>query len=721
MPASETGRTLSLTGAWGRTKPPKSPEPALSPHEAEREREEKSAYDGHRIDALDGIRALAVMVVLLFHVNTPGFAAGFLGVDLFFVLSGFLITGLLVNDVRKYQRVRFGTFYTRRVKRLLPASVLVIMVVVIVGSFGLRFEREALYGDALSSLFYVANWHFISGASYFESDGTVSPLLHFWSLAVEEQFYFVWPFLIAGIVWLTRRLGKRGHNPVMVTAGVAIALSIGSLILLAVLFNPESPERAYMGTDSRAFEPLMGAALACLVTLPSVRERITKVAGPLMWVGTVGFLACVALLGSGAGESGISPVYFHGGALVAASFALLLVLGAAFGRRAGIGKAYTWRPIVALGRISFGVYLWHWPLVVWLGKTDLPAFYRGVIVLVGSIALATASYWLIEQPIRYGRLSPHITARRVAIGLPIVLATCAVVTWAVLVGPLARGLPNAGAAGTGVDNRASKEPLKVMLVGDSVPKRLFPFAATEGARMGIDVYDAARGACPANGSQSVDVDGKPFSEDAQCTPNVTDIQGQVLQGDDPNTIIWWSRYEGVDRLDNGQHLTPDDPKFWDAQRRDLDAAVKRMTANGATVVFVATDPPGEGMYTRCTPDDCKPILKRMLERDDIRQKWNSILAEYAAAHPEQTRYITMSEYYCLNRKVPCDDTWTDGQPARPDGTHFSEVSGPVIARELLDRAREAVTTPPMPVLTSSDPMPAVRVNQSASPAAGSVR
>lgn len=144
---------------------------------------------GHRIDALDGLRAIAVLAVIAFHVGVPGMSAGFLGVDAFFVLSGYLITGLLLHDVSKYGRVRLGIFWTRRVRRLMPAFLVVVVAVIAwAATLAPPYQRDALRTDTISSLAYVANWHFISTTSYFADDGVASPLQHVWSLAVEEQF-----------------------------------------------------------------------------------------------------------------------------------------------------------------------------------------------------------------------------------------------------------------------------------------------------------------------------------------------------------------------------------------------------------------------------------------------------------------------------------------------------------------------------------------------------
>src|SRR4051794_18786712 len=206
--------------------------------------------------ALDGIRALAVIAVILFHAGNTYATAGFIGVDMFLVLSGFLITTLLLRELALTGRVAVKAFWMRRARRLLPALILVLIAVACFGAFvATGDEALGLRGDLLGSLFYVQNWRFVlSGASYFTQFGSPSPLRHMWSLAIEEQWYLVWPLLLFGIMKLTRR------NLRAVTA-VILGLAAGSATLMYVLSRGGDTSRAYYGTDTRAQALLVGAAL----------------------------------------------------------------------------------------------------------------------------------------------------------------------------------------------------------------------------------------------------------------------------------------------------------------------------------------------------------------------------------------------------------------------------------------------------------------------------
>src|SRR3954463_2600577 len=224
--------------------------------------------------ALDGIRALAVIAVMLFHAGNTYATAGFIGVDVFLVLSGFLITLLLLRELRTSGRVAFGAFWMRRARRLLPALILVLVAVALFGAFvATDDEALGLRGDLLGSLVYVENWRFVlSGASYFTQFGSPSPLRHMWSLAIEEQWYLVWPLLLFGIMAVTRR------NLRAVTA-VILALAAASALLMAALYHQGGDaSRAYYGTDTRAQALLIGAALAVLFVIRGLpRSRAANV------------------------------------------------------------------------------------------------------------------------------------------------------------------------------------------------------------------------------------------------------------------------------------------------------------------------------------------------------------------------------------------------------------------------------------------------------------
>ena len=638
-----------------------------------------------RLPALDGIRALAVVAVLLFHLRVPGFAGGFVGVDVFFVLSGFLITGLLLQDVSRHGSVRLGHFWARRFRRLMPAFVLVVLTVIVwSATVALPMQREALRADAVWSLLYVANWHFIDTASYFENTGAPSPLQHVWSLAVEEQFYVVWPLVVAALAVLGRRRMRRGGGHAEPGAGEraivgrvlagALVLSAISVVLLAVLSDATSPERAYMGTDTKAFEPLAGAALACAFSSSRVRAWCTRRATPLIAVGLSTLAVGTGTLGTA--EAGAVDRYYTGAAALFTVGSLALVAGAATGAGSVLGRGIGWLPLAWLGQISYGIYLWHWPLRVWIIPDDGFQPWRGATVAVLTVLMAAASFYLVERPVREGDVSLWLSGRRTLITAVTVLA--------------------AALALTGMIRTPAPPPqvTSIAFVGDSVPQRLAPmlaeWAQKNPAYSAWQVSDASVGGCsPMPIVLRLGDASTSHLKNADCPRRVSSTQEDVLSQASPDVVVWWSRAELYDRLGpDGEYLPVGTAPFWAAQQADLHERVVWLTERtGGRVVLVGTDRPGTRIRDRCTPGECHPFLRRLADRDELRRAWNQLLADEAARTPGVS-YIEIDDVYCRDAASPCVDT-VDDVPARPDGTHFSVAGADLVSGPLLSRVTEA--------------------------------
>ncbi len=346
---------------------------------------------------LDGLRALAVLAVIAYHLQ-PGWApGGLLGVGVFFTLSGYLITDLLLGQREAVGHLRLGDFWLRRARRLLPALFLMLAVVVAWVTLLDRSQLPALRGDVAAAALYVSNWwNIFRDASYFDRFGPPPPLDHLWSLAVEEQFYLVWPFLL----WLGLRYARGRYRLV----GLTLAAAVLSATAMALLYQPGSdPTRVYEGTDTRAFGLLVGAALA--VVWPSrrlgadltLRRRLL-----LDGAGVVG-LGVIALLIWGTDEY---SAFLYRGGIVLLSVATVLVVAALAHPASWLGPALGWKPLRWLGVRSYGIYLWHWPIIV----LTTPTLQRGVnlplaVVQVGvTIAVAALSWRFVEEPIRRGAL-----------------------------------------------------------------------------------------------------------------------------------------------------------------------------------------------------------------------------------------------------------------------------------------------------------------------------
>jgi len=361
--------------------------------------------------ALDGLRGLAVVLVLLSHFTPELAPGGSLGVDLFFLLSGFLITSLLVAEWESSGAIALGRFWVRRARRLLPALMVVLVVVGLHAFFfSTPAEQHQLGLDGLASLFYVANWRFIaSGQSYVMQFIATepSPLRHMWSLAIEEQFYLIWPLVTLAVAAVVRRFLWRGRhaNPPLrsALAGVSIALALVSAGWMVVKYHAGTDlDRLYYGTDTRVFMILVGAAIGAVTAgRPRVPDRWRVV---MIGLGTVGVVAL--LVATIRVETTTAWLYAGGYAGLALVFAAVL-LGAAQPGPNPLSWVLSFRPLIGLGLISYGVYLWHWPITVWItpdstGLTGVALFTARSGLTLGAALL---SYHLVEQPIRHRGLA----------------------------------------------------------------------------------------------------------------------------------------------------------------------------------------------------------------------------------------------------------------------------------------------------------------------------
>jgi peptidoglycan/LPS O-acetylase OafA/YrhL len=621
-----------------------------------------------RNDALDGLRFLAVVAVMAFHFGVPGARAGFLGVDLFFVLSGFLITRVLLNQITR-TRVDLVGFWTRRIRRLAPALIVGIAAVIAWGSLAAPATlRDALRDDITATLAYVANWHFISSSSYFAATGVESPLQHMWSLAVEEQFYIAWPIAL----WLVSRFTKAPRSRILAVGAIATVGILVSAWRLESLWNSTGADRAYMGTDSRIFEPLVGALLAALLVLTPRRGggRLAHVA--LLVVGSAGVLWGLLRLDS---PSGAATRYSTGGALIVA-FGSAAVIWAIATRSSAATRVLAYAPVAYLGRLSYGMYIWHWPLVVWSGRSEWldmstwPDVFRVTALTGATIALASLSYHLVETPIRYGNLSAHLNPRRIAVTLPVMLGSLLIVNTLFVV-------PHGGATQGNVTRT-------IVLVGDSVPQRLaIDFAHAAGEQRYVVIL-ATRGSCPATGAIVVDANGKPAGGGRACQRDVPRRQDAAVARYRPALVVWWSRYEIADRLSAaGTPLRPGSDAYWLAQQASFGMRAKALTRFGARLVTVQIERSGRGMLTRCTPSKCGQLLHRLLFRTDLQDTWNDFLARH---HGRTVFSISINTLVCHDAASPCDDRLPDGSLARPDGTHYSAAAGPRIAERVITAA-----------------------------------
>ncbi|GAA4549990.1 acyltransferase family protein [Pseudonocardia xishanensis] len=361
---------------------------------------------------LDGLRALAVLAVVAYHLDLGWAGGGFLGVEVFFTLSGFLITQLLVAELRRHGRIDVRGFVLARARRLVPALVLAVLGTLVLVAVLLPANAPGLRGDALASLTWLQNWHLlIGGVPYSESFARPSPFLHLWSLAVEAQLYVVWPLLFAGVLAV---LGRRR------VAVAALLLAFVSAVACAWRFDPDASGAAYYATDARASGFLIGAATALLWLPAAWRPRSPAARTAFDLVGVTALVAL--LLGLGTASEFASDLYLHGGFL-RTGLVTAVVLVAATGAGPAVSGLLARAPLVAVGKRSYGIYLYHWPILVLTRPTgDLAA--HGWLLDLGrvlaTLLVAEASYRWVETPIRRGairRMTQRVRLNRLAAGV----------------------------------------------------------------------------------------------------------------------------------------------------------------------------------------------------------------------------------------------------------------------------------------------------------------
>ncbi len=390
---------------------------------------------------LDGLRAVAVYLVVLFHAGSSWFSGGFIGVDVFFVLSGYLVTQLLLRDIVSNGRIRLGRFYSRRFRRLLPAAFVVLIVTACVyTAIASPAEQIDVIGSFKAAFLYSTNWYFVhQSTAYFGANIATNPVLHFWSLAVEEQFYVVWPLTLTGAFVLTRRWDRAKQLRMI---GAVVAVGVLGSALFALSLKSGDPNRAYYGTDTRAYELLAGALVALV---PSIVATARQRRGQ-MRAATIASIAALGVLASSwvhldAIERGI--------AVTITTVVLIVALETADG---GIVKRLlSTRTMTYLGKISYGTYLWHWLVILVLLKTFHPSTLAtiGIAFLVAT-GLASLSFDLMEHPIRASQRLDRHRGAVIALGLTVTVVSALVLVPSILDDSHAGAVGVAGSVTSGV-------------------------------------------------------------------------------------------------------------------------------------------------------------------------------------------------------------------------------------------------------------------------------
>ena len=633
------------------------------------------------IPALDGLRGAAVAGVLIYHLGH--LKGGYLGVDLFFVLSGYLITSLLLAEHRSTGRIDLGAFWGRRARRLVPALWLLLMGVAVYAVVVARpIDLPALRLDAFATIAYLANWHTIAGgASYWNISLAPSPLQHTWSLAIEEQFYLVWPLLFAYLVVRARHGRASLSQTVLRVAAVGAIVSAGGLVLLHQ--HGASDTRLYEGTDTRAAALLLGVALAAWRARAAERgERrsptaVVRADRAVEWAG-VGATLVLGLLWLTL--DGRSPWVYRGGLATASILATIAVAAASRPSSSVVGRLFAIRPLRWLGAISYGLYLWHWPIYQGLdavngrfpglGRRHLVGNEMLVAKLGLSLLVAVASFLLLEQPLRRAKLPKRIGPLAVGAGM----VTAALAVFVATLGGVAPD-PIAPPSGTRLAH-VDGAPV-VWVAGDSVALSVASRLYADPARYQVNPVDHTRIGC------SFAATGRPVRSFAGARIRPASCQQYALAGIEqakPDIVYLLVGSRPNDSIQLGGTWTRACDPAYDANYRSTAIdLLRRFRASGAQVVVGtvlhsgSASLPVEGSEARI---DC---VNRVIE---------SLPAAVAGVHVVDTNQLL-----CPGPGACVEEL--GGAPVRTDGLHFDRgPGGDRVVDWIMAKVHAAVPTKP---------------------------
>ncbi len=681
--------------------------------EPEPERDQAPAGPGHAsstrservavrfVPGLDGLRGVAVLAVLAFHAGLGWATGGLLGVDVFFVLSGFLVTSLLLAEHSGSGTIGLARFWGRRARRLLPALFVLLLGVCAYAIWvGGGIPPSQLRGDALSTLAYFANWHFIAtGQNYFVRFGAPSPLLHTWSLAVEEQFYLVWP--VVALVVL-RRFGRRGIGWAAGFLGAASAAACAALYLAGASVN-----RLYFGTDTRSQAIMVGALLAVLVPLsgeraPSARtgsarqdpggtrserrrwargrparDRLVSVLG---LAGAAGLaVALHTVRGSGA-------LLYEGGFLVVGLCTAAVVALAVEQPRALLARALGWRPLRYVGRISYGLYLFHWPIFLVLDgtRTGLSGILLLSVRLAATFAAAGLSFRFIEQPVRSWRpATGRPDARRwrsfVPLGAGVAAAlavTVALVAATVTPGVSARlpvgSRPPSGFVGPGGVDAA--HPEHALLIGDSMALTLGIGLGENARAWGIALDNKGAVGCDLDPQTTVDVMGTVSPAAGGCPHWRADWSRLVARTNPDVVAVLLGRWECLDRIYQGRWTHVGERAFDRHLQAELGQIIDIGSSRGAKVVMLTlpyiaqtTEQPNGAPWDMNLPS------RTVAYNNDVRRA--------VAEHPHQATVLDLNKLLGPGGRYT---SFVDGVRVRSlDNEHISKAGGELLRGTVL--------------------------------------
>ncbi len=660
------------------------------------------------LPALDGVRAFAVVAVMMYHGGLSITKGGFMGVDAFFVLSGFLITSLLVSEWRETLRIKLSAFWARRARRLLPA---LLLMLVFVAFFASVIVPKGTYGglrlDSLATLLYVSNWHFVLvHALYVNGVPTAnsSPLIHTWSLAVEEQFYLIWPLVVLLVLRLTKSLRS--------LFGLCCVAAVGSAVEMDILFHQSvSTNRLFLGTDTRAQCLFIGCALAVGLVLLTQRSHSEGRLQPgelwspagnggRMLCGLGGLIGAAAAIAVWVGTNDTSGFPYQGGFFLIGLATAGVILSAIGAPRSPVPRFLSLAPVRYIGRISYGLYIWHWPLFIWLNESRVgtTGYTLFIVRALVTLAVSMASYHLVEQPIRRGtflRQWRAFVAVPSAVGVVLIAMVAATVgtTGAASSssGPIPDCIGATGCASTTTTSSvpsAAGPPVRVLLFGDSIALTLGVGLAnpTLQSKYNYLLSDDGILGCGVVMGPEVELMGARYATPPACNgsafQNGTKLSLQpwpfqwlnAMAVTHPNVVVLLAgRWEVVDREYQGQWTNILNPTYAAYVKHQLELTSALVTAAGVHMVFLTTP---------CTDEGESPDGAPWPEDNPARQAaYNKLVRQVAAEHPQTDSVVDLAAVTCPGGKF---STSVDGVAIRrTDGVHFTDAGGVVLGPKIM--------------------------------------
>jgi peptidoglycan/LPS O-acetylase OafA/YrhL len=612
-----------------------------------------------RLPALDGLRGAAVLAVMAFHFGVPGVVGGYLGVDVFFVLSGFLITSLLVVEWQRRGQISVRRFWGRRARRLVPGLVVVLAGIAVWTALTHPADAGSTRGDAVATLSYIANWRYVfAHRGYFAQYAAPSPLAHTWSLAIEEQFYLVWPLLALPILarWGVRALRNVAVAGAMASAGLCLALfALGA-----------NTARIYYGTDTRCQAILIGAALATACALRPAANTPRR-----EWTAAAAIGAGVLLAGCH-WLAGTDSALYAGGFTVIGLAAAAVIGGVASGA-GGVARALSPRVLRGAGAMSYELYLWHWPVLVALTATQTGLHGLGLLTARAgtTVVLAAATWGLVDRPIHDGRWRlPRRSAARISVLAGVAAVMVAVVALIGAAVPPSTAVPVRLA---GVTASPTRPTVHAVLLGDSVAMTLGIGLLDEQRAYGVDVIDGGLLGCGILGAGEIIVGGVAAQVVRGCANWEIGWQDLVAQQQPSVVAILVGRWEEVDRKLDGRWEHVGEPQFDAFVSAQLNQAIDAAGSTGARVL-VMTSPHFLGVE--------RPDGGRWPENDPQRvDAFNALVRAAVARHGRRVSLFDLDAHADPSGQYRAS---LDGVTARmPDGVHFTRPGADLLAPPIL--------------------------------------